>query len=122
MYCPSKSLCEALAEALGCMYYHADVLDCAERIQQWLKDGGLVVAILALGTGVNYPRIVFILHVGMLWSMTDYAQESGRSRRAGERLDLVVLLEPDEVEWMMERKSTDMDVQAMGRFLIGSGC
>jgi superfamily II DNA helicase RecQ len=31
------------------------------------------VATLALGTGVDFPRIVYTLHVGMLWSMIDYA-------------------------------------------------
>jgi superfamily II DNA helicase RecQ len=42
---------------------------------------------------VEFPGIVFILHVGMPWSMIDYAQESGRGGRAGERVDSVVLVE-----------------------------
>ncbi|KAF1955661.1 hypothetical protein CC80DRAFT_88365 [Byssothecium circinans] len=67
-----------MAEALGCAYYHAGVPDRAERLEQWLKDGGLMVATSALGTGVDFPGVVYILHVGMPWSMIDYAQESGR--------------------------------------------
>ena len=63
-----------------------------------------------------------MLHVGMLWSMIDYAQESGRGGRAGERVDAVVLVEKGEVERTMKQKSGDLDVQAMGVFLIGSGC
>ncbi|KAF1963864.1 hypothetical protein CC80DRAFT_397822, partial [Byssothecium circinans] len=55
-----------MAEALGCAYYHARVPDQAERLEQWLKDGGLMVATLALGIGVDFPRVVYILHVGML--------------------------------------------------------
>ncbi|KAF2463237.1 uncharacterized protein BDR25DRAFT_362955 [Lindgomyces ingoldianus] len=50
----------------------------------WLGSGGLIVATLALGTGVDYPGVVYILHVGMPWSMIDFAQESGRGGRARE--------------------------------------
>ena len=98
MYCRSKQQCEELAEALGCACYHAGDLERAERLKQWLKDGGLIVATSALGTGVDFPGIVWILHVGMPWSMIDYAQESGRGGRASERVDAVVVVEKGEVE------------------------
>jgi len=111
-----------MAAALGCAYYYAGVPDRAERLTRWLQEGGLIVATSALGTGVDFPGIVFILHVGMPWSMIDYAQESGRGGRAGERVDSVILVEYSEVERTMERKSEDLDIQAMGMFLIGSGC
>ena len=65
VYCHSKQQCEDLAEALACGYYHAGDVDRAERLEQWLIDGGLIVATSALGTGVDFPGIVFILHVGM---------------------------------------------------------
>jgi superfamily II DNA helicase RecQ len=122
VYCRSKQQCEDMAAALGCAYYHAGVPDRAERLTRWLQKGGLMVATSALGTGVDFPGIVFILHVGMPWSMIDYAQESGRGGRAGERVDSVILVEHGEVERTMERMSEDLDVQAMGMFLIGSGC
>jgi hypothetical protein len=35
-----------------------------------------MVAILALGAGVEFPGIVYVGHVGPPWSMIDYAQES----------------------------------------------
>jgi hypothetical protein len=34
----------------------------------------------------------------------------------------VVLVEQGEVEWMMKRRRDDLDVQAIGTFIIGSGC
>jgi superfamily II DNA helicase RecQ len=80
------------------------------------------VATSALGTGVDFPGIVYILHVGMPWSMIDYAQESGRGGRAGEMVDAVVLVEKGEVERTMKQKSGDLDVQVIGVFIIGSGC
>lgn len=51
------------------------VVDRSERLEAWTGEGGLIVATSALGTGVDFPGIVFILHIGMPWSMMDYAQE-----------------------------------------------
>ena len=73
MYCLSKAQCEWIAEEVGCAYYHADVEERGERLQEWVEQGGLIVATSALRTGVDYAGIVYILHVGMPWSMTDFA-------------------------------------------------
>jgi superfamily II DNA helicase RecQ len=122
VYCLSKAQCEQIAEQLGCAHYHAGVDDRAERLEEWVEEGGLIVATSALGTGVDFPGIVYILHVGMPWSMTDFAQASGRGGRGGEQVDVVVVVGHGEVEKRMEKESDDIDVQAMGHFLIGSGC
>ncbi|KAF2274063.1 uncharacterized protein EI97DRAFT_345540, partial [Westerdykella ornata] len=81
-----------------------------------------IIATSALGIGVDFLGVVSILHIGMPWSMIDYVQESGHGGRAGERVDSIILVEQGEVEHTMEQKSEDLDVQAMGMFLIGSGC
>lgn len=122
VYCRSKPQCEQLAEELGCAYYHAGVIERAERLQSWLEEGGLIAATSALGTGVDFPGIVFILHVGMPWSMTDFAQENGRGGRAGERVDSVIIVEKGEVERILKEKGDEIDVQAMSMFVTGSGC
>jgi superfamily II DNA helicase RecQ len=41
VYCRSKAQCEAIAKALGCGHYHAGVVDRAERLEAWLKEGEL---------------------------------------------------------------------------------
>ena len=122
VYCLSKAQCERMAYELDCFYYHAQVEDRAERLQAWVEQGGMIVATSALGTGVDFPGIVYILHVEMPWSMTDFAQASGRGGRGGEGFDVVVVLGHGTVEKRMEKESDDIDVQAMGQFLIGSGC
>jgi superfamily II DNA helicase RecQ len=122
VYCKSKPQCELLAKELGCAHYHADVVDRAERLQAWVEMGGMIVATSALGTGVDFAGIVYILHVGMPWSMSDFAQASGRGGRGGEPFDVVVLVEHGEVEKAIEREKDEIDVLAMGQFLIGSGC
>jgi superfamily II DNA helicase RecQ len=80
------------------------------------------VATAALGTRVDYPGIVYIMHVGMLWSMIDFAQESGRGGQGGEVVDLVILVEHSEVERRLQQEADKIDVQAMGLFIIGSSC
>lgn len=124
VYCRSKTLCEDMAAALGCAFYHAGVEDeeKAEKLERWEREGGLMVATSALGTGVDYPGIVYILHVGMPWSMIDYAQESGRGGRAGEVVDSVILVGHGEVEQTLAVQPDNIDVSAMGLFIVGSGC
>jgi len=72
VYCSSKAQCERLAGELGCGYYHAENVDRADRLAEWAESGGYIVATSALGTGVDFLGIVFILHMGMPWSMIDY--------------------------------------------------
>jgi superfamily II DNA helicase RecQ len=122
IYCRSKAQCEELAEELDCGYYHAGVVDRAERLQAWLEEGGFIVATSALGTGVDFPGIVLVVHVGMPWSMIDFAQESGRGGRGGELVDSIIVVERAEVERRLQKEEESIDVQAMGMFIQGSGC
>jgi superfamily II DNA helicase RecQ len=122
VYCRSKQQCEAIAQELNCQYYHAGDDNRDEKRLHWLSTGGLITATSALGTGVNYSKIVYILHVGMPYGMIEFAQATGRGGRAGERVDSVVLIEKGAVERLMKQKTEDIDVQAMGTFLIGDGC
>lgn len=56
------------------------------------------MATSALGTGVDYPGIVYVLYISVLYGMIDFAQESGRAGRGGKAVDLVILVEEEEVE------------------------
>ena len=66
VYCKSKVQCKQLATELGCRHYHAGVVDRADQLQEWVEKGGIIVATSALGTGVDFKGIVYILHVGTL--------------------------------------------------------
>jgi superfamily II DNA helicase RecQ len=77
VYSRSRDQCEGLAKELECAYYHARAVDNEERLQSWLEKGRLIVATLALGMGVDFLGIVFILHVDLLYSIIDFTQESG---------------------------------------------
>jgi hypothetical protein len=58
----------------------------------------------------------------MPWSMTDFAQESGRGGQEGQTVDAVILVAQGEVEQRLQQKSDDIDVQAIGAFITDSGC
>jgi len=122
IYCNSKADCESIADELSLLYYHAGVVDRSERLEAWLKRGGLIVATSALGTGVDFPGIVFILHVGLPWSMIDYAQESGRGGRNGEVVSSIIVVEEGQVEQKMKQSGGNVDVLAMGLFVTSGGC
>lgn len=122
IYCRAKAQCEELADALQCACYHAGVHDRAERLEQWIKQGGLIVATSALGTGVDIAGIVLVLHVGMPWSMIDYCQESGRAGRSGEVANSVIIVEQGEVERQLRRSGDSADVCAMSTFIQSDGC
>ena len=110
-----------LADRLSCAHYHVGDIIQAERLEQWLIGGGLILATSVLGTGVDFPGIVCILLLKMLWGMIHHEQESGQGRRAGERVDSVVAVGRGKVERTMKQKSDDLDLQAMGTLLVGSG-
>jgi superfamily II DNA helicase RecQ len=64
-----------------------------EVIKEWLKKGGFLTATGALGTGVDFPGVVYIMHVGILYRLIDFAQESGRGGRNREAIDSIILLD-----------------------------
>ncbi len=73
IYSRSRQQCEDLAEQLQCAYYHAAAVDNEDRLAAWLEHGGLIVATSALGTGVDFPEVVFVLHVDVPYGMIDFA-------------------------------------------------
>ncbi len=122
VYVLSRLMCEELAEALGCPYYHAGDINREERLSRWLAQGGFMVATSALGTGVNFRGIMFVLHVDLLWSIIDFAQESGRAGRDGEVVTSTVLMEAGTVERRMESGALSVGRGAMGEFMVTRGC
>jgi ATP-dependent DNA helicase RecQ len=84
------------AEALGAilngddygiksLIYHGGMKD-EERKQildEWLKNGGNIIATNSLGMGVDVPNIRYILLAGMTGSIEDFAQQIGRAGRDG---------------------------------------
>ncbi len=87
-----------LAETLRCGYYHSELSkeDKTDRIRVWLDGGGWIVATTALGTGVDYAGIVFVLHVGMSYGMINYTQEFRRAGQSEKMTDSMILMKKRE--------------------------
>lgn len=109
-----KAECEELAEALGCNYFYSGSADNADIIKVWKEAGGCVIATTALGTGVNYAGVALAVHIGMLYGLIDFAQESGRAGRGGEVVTPLILLEKNwQVREGAKRMGNTLTVQPL---------
>jgi superfamily II DNA helicase RecQ len=93
-------------------------------VEKWLQDAGFMAATGALGTGGDYPRIVYIVHIGVPYGMIDFAQETGRGGRAGEEVDSIILLEDGEFQRLEKQDAAELTVDelAMQRFIQTREC
>ena len=66
---------------------------------------------------MDFPGIIFILYIGILWSIIDYIQESGRGSRAGETIDSIILIEDGQVEARLIKSSGLINVYIIGLFI-----
>jgi superfamily II DNA helicase RecQ len=75
VYIRSYEVGQAVSEALGSPFYKAKAYNKATVLQDWVQCGyGWIVATGALGTGVNMPGIVYIIHVDRPYGMTSFVQ------------------------------------------------
>jgi superfamily II DNA helicase RecQ len=93
IYVRSYKVGREIADALDCPFYKAKAYDKASVLEAWVRgEGGWIVATGALGTGVNMPGIVYVLHIDRPYGMTSFVQQSGRGGRNGEVSDSVVFV------------------------------
>lgn len=111
-----------MARELKCAYYHAGVADNEEMLGEWLEQGGLIVATSAQGTGVDFPGVLFTLHVDVPYGMIDFAQESARAGRAGEDVDSIVIVEEGKAKRQLPGGIGGVDKGVMCDFISTKGC
>ncbi|KAI2474403.1 ATP-dependent DNA helicase Q5, partial [Pyrenophora tritici-repentis] len=88
---------QGLAEKLKCHAYHHHAVGKASMLEEFM--GGkqrVIVATSALGMGVDVPDIRCIVHIDWPFSVLDYAQESGRAGRDGERSEAIMMVQDGE--------------------------
>lgn len=88
LYCRTRSDVAALSQRLGCYSFTADSGTAEEKadiIGRWLADTDqpAIAATSALGPGLDYAYVRWVVHVGAPARLTDFAQESGRAGRDG---------------------------------------
>lgn len=123
-YCRSRDQAEELAKLLGCGFFHSTSASKEEAIASWMENGGFCAATGALGTGVDFAGIVYIVHVWVLYGMVDFAQETGRGGRSGEAVDSIVLLTDVESRDLARKEAAErsMDKMAMKVFIETKEC
>lgn len=97
IYCPTRKLADDLhlklqKEEVNSIVYHAGLSDdIREKTQtNWFKNGGIVVATVAFGMGIDKPDVRFIIHAGMPASVENMYQEIGRASRDGKGAECTI--------------------------------
>ncbi|KAI2475187.1 ATP-dependent DNA helicase recQ [Pyrenophora tritici-repentis] len=88
---------KGLAEKLKCHAYHHHAVGKASMLEEFMGvKQRVIVATSALGMGVDVPDIRYIVHMDWPFSVLDYAQESGRDGRDGERSEAIMMAQDGE--------------------------
>jgi ATP-dependent DNA helicase RecQ len=97
VYTPTRKIADEIYEKLKkenipAVLYHAGLDDKTREITQtdWFKNGGIVVATVAFGMGIDKSDVRFVIHAGMPASVENYYQEIGRASRDGNGADCIV--------------------------------
>jgi len=98
IYCSTRKLVHALHTFLSidnniaCEMYHAELPnEDKDRIQEnWMANGGLVIATNALGMGIDRSDVRYVYHMNMPGSIEALYQEWGRASRDGKGADCIL--------------------------------
>jgi superfamily II DNA helicase RecQ len=95
VYCSTKNRTVEMAGVLGAVCYHRAVGSIEEKkeiVQQLTSDEAQVfTATNALGLGIDALTIWAVVHIGTVWKIRHYAQESGRAGRDGEVSEAIIM-------------------------------
>lgn len=143
IYSSSITTTKELGAALDCHMYYRDVGDihAKEEIRRaWESaDGRVVVATSAFGLGIDRPDVRVVIHVGPIFQMRNYVQESGRAGRDRQRSEAIIMVPEGRQESLQKRfeharvstricdqgtkeGKRRIEMERMERFISGSKC
>jgi superfamily II DNA helicase RecQ len=98
---------------LGCRFFHLTSVSKEETIVSWMEEGGFCAATGALRTGVDFPGIVYIVHIRVLYRMIDFVQETGHRGHSGEAVDSIVLLTDIKSQELARKEAAELSINEM---------
>jgi len=110
----TKDLCKFLNAEIGeeiCDVYHADLSKEVRTAvyREWVEGTvKILVATSALGLGIDYGQVRFVIHQGQSRSLIDFSQESGRGGRDGKEAHSVIFTSKElrqKCEWIEKKES-----------------
>lgn len=128
VYVRSYATGELISSALECSFYKARADDKGQTLQKWAQgSGGWIVATGALGTGINIPGIIYVVHIDRPYGLTSFAQQSGRGGREGEVSESIIITQVQSVgvksQGLMSEYSVEqVDEDAMTEYMQSREC
>ena len=125
LFCRNRIACERMARRLGCQPYHSTWTGKEESLISWMAgDEKVIVATGALGSGIDVAGIRHVVHLGRPQEIIDFAQESGRGGRQGEKVRSTIVLSRSEFNWLKapSTKRFDPRKEAMRHYIVTTGC
>ena len=118
VYCLQKKWAEKLKDFLNaelgdevCDIYHANLSkEVREAVYEEWKKGErikILVATSALGLGIDYAHVRFVIHQGQSRSLVDFEQETGRAGRDGKEAHSIVFTSAKiraDCEWIEKKE------------------
>lgn len=128
IYCPSIDRVKHLASAFGYTGFWRAVgteeekADIVAQLSQ--SNERVFVTTNALGEGIDAPSIRVVVHDGIIDSLDDYGQQSGRAGRDGETASEAIILRKVHIDrWGKRRVETGRRTEpAMRKFVSGDIC
>lgn len=120
----AEELCKFINAKMGkeiCAIYHANLSKEVRSAvyQEWVEGTvKILVATSALGLGIDYGHVRFVMHQGQSRSLMDFSQESGRMARDGKEGRSVIFTSKQmrqKCEWI-EKKESDWAGHLTGGF------
>jgi RecQ family ATP-dependent DNA helicase len=98
VYSSSIVTTQQLSAAMNCHAYYRDVGDSQVKDdirKEWEgAHGRVIIATNAFGLGIDRPDVRVVIHIGPIFQLRNYVQESGRAGRDMERAQAIILV-PD---------------------------
>jgi len=96
IYSSSIITTQEVRRTLGCYAYYRDVGDTAAKDEirkAWESaNSRVIVATNAFGLGIDRADVRVVIHIGPIYQLRSYRQESSRAGRDGKRSEAIVLM------------------------------